>query len=196
MFSPRKVFSFLSSSRKSTANQNNSRSGPSSGHASNAGDSSDDDESFAVDEEAKEGSSGTIVFKDVFCVKTDKRKTFHFHPYSGNIYQHAGGKKRKKIRCPDVQRIFRHATNKSQMVVDLKRSSDMSVKQKKFIFASDEAGEQFKTCVEFWNAKGALIRDFFDHIDQSKRKSITRAELKKAAVSLEVEVTDEELLQM
>lgn len=75
-------------------------------------DSNDDDgsasqsvsgNSIYEEEYIKNGSKGVVVFDKIYCVKTDRYKTFHLHLKSGIMQQFfADSRTCKKFQCSDI----------------------------------------------------------------------------------------------
>jgi hypothetical protein len=188
--SPRgKISRSANSSTNSIVTPVNEDEGSGDESASNAG-SVNNDES---EEFIKNGNKGIIVFTNIFCVKTDRYKTFHLHLNSGLLVQYSG-RSRKKFLCGDIQGIKRNSNN--QVVVKIKHSMDISSKTKKYCFDNDEAYHKFKAYVEYTNSNGAAIRAAFEEIDFKGLKVITKAHLLAALFQNDIDVSEAELSAM
>lgn len=156
---------------------------------------SSDDESGIVENETyiQDGTRGIIVFK-AYCVKTDRTKYFHFNPSNGIVTQYVESKK-KFFSCYDVQNITFRPSD-SNILVDIKRNLEVSVRQKRYIFDKDENGLLFKRYIEFYKEHGAIIRGAFDLIDRKGTRIITQQMLTTALASLDISVTYDVVLAM
>lgn len=138
----------------------------------------------------RDGHRGIVVLK-CHCLKSNKRKIFHLHLYSGQIYQYADG--RRKIRlCADICGIF--VRPDCSVVVDMKRNR--GVVRKLYTFDSLENANRYQKYIEFRNDIGPSIRAAFDVIDRKGAKLITSALLCLALKERDIYASDSEVRSM
>lgn len=162
---------------------------------SGGGDSSDEEDVVADSLEfIRNGQKGIVVFNNVYCVKTNRIKTFHIHLYNGHVYQYIGDK-RKKVLCGDIQQIVKRTDN-NQLLVDIKRPRDLTTRQKKLLFDTDKDAMIYKRYIDFCNDVGLSVRHAFDTIDARRTHVISTSNLKKSLKEFDIEANEEDIRAM
>jgi hypothetical protein len=161
--------------------------------SSKQSDNSSDDEApgFADDADYIHNGQRGIVVLSCHCLRTDKKKIFHIHLYSGQIYQYAEGR-RKIYNCSDVTNVI--VRSDKTVLVDMKKTRGHV--QKRYFFETEDDALKYQQYIEFRNDTGTVIRSSFDQIDRKGQKLITVAALKMALRVSDLEVTEQDVKYM
>lgn len=142
----------------------------------------------------KSDYSGIVEFRDVYCVKTHRVKTLQIHLYSRFMYQFVGDKK-KKVACQDIQSVAKKQDS-HQVVVSVKRSFDLTAKQKKYIFDNDNSASKFIKYIKFVNGTGLVVRFAFSQIEEKDSNFATKQSLLCAFKSVDIAVSEADIIAM
>lgn len=158
------------------------------------GSESSEDECPCADDQGfiQNGERGVLVF-NVYCVKTDRGKTFHVHLYDGTIVQYME-KSKKIFNCSNILSIS--IRNDHNVVIDIQKNHGIAKKQKRYIFDSDENASIFKRYIEYINEYGSVIRSAFDIMDRKKTQLITMTSLRSALGALDIHFNEGRMRDM
>lgn len=158
--------------------------------------SSDEEEGLPEGDEADlvaqtHSSRGVLTF----CAysQSQKEKLLHIHLQRGVIVQTMGAK-RKLISVADIHNISRHGS--SEVVLEIKKSTDMQMHHKKLFFADEKVAYRFHQYVEFISEAGKVLRSAFHQIDVRRTGRISEEDLKRALARVDLIVSLEDVQRM
>lgn len=157
----------------------------------NAADESSGDEEHVTQAETdyfvEKGARGILVFPTT-SQKTGLRKMMHINLYKMHFVTYHDGNKRLHP-CSDVISIYK--VSETQVNVEMKGG-----RSKKIIFDKEGMADRFHMYIEFINEQGRAIRRAYHEIDIGRTGRITRSDLERALMRVDLVVDEEGLERM
>lgn len=155
--------------------------------------SEDENNEDHIDKLIAEGARGIISFK-VYCVLTDTAKSLHIVLYNGQIYQINHKNQRKIISCKDINSITIRPDH--NVITEIKKSRNMSTREKRYIFQTDENALQYKRYVDTIKSNGHLISRAFDIFDRKGDGILNSLSVEFALKCFDINATQEDVRNM